>query len=101
MVGLPRATVRTLKFKKLNKPKKPFNNLKNLKTSSEKANSFNFTSPFTPWGLKLLQSELFRIVISFLQHVVKISANSEMVEREPLLKFVELSWNDPIDLDED
>jgi len=27
--------------------------------------------------------------------VVKISANSEMVEREPLLKLVELSWNDP------
>src|SRR6218665_594302 len=28
-------------------------------------------------------------------HVVKISANSEMVEREPLLILVELSWNDP------
>ena len=27
-----------------------------------------------------------------LQHVVKISASSEMVEREPLLKLVELSW---------
>jgi len=31
-----------------------------------------------------------------LQHVVKISANSEMVKREPLLKLVELSWNDPV-----
>jgi len=30
-----------------------------------------------------------------LQHVVKISANSEMVEREALLKLVELSWDDP------
>ena len=30
-----------------------------------------------------------------LQHVVQISANSEMVELEPLLKLVELSWNDP------
>ena len=32
------------------------------------------------------------LLFSFL---VKISANSEMVELEPLLKFVELSWNDP------
>src|SRR6218665_3234696 len=31
-----------------------------------------------------------------LQHVVKISANSEMVELESLLKLVELSWNDPL-----
>jgi len=30
-----------------------------------------------------------------LQDVIKISANSEMVELEPLLKLVELSWNDP------
>ena len=30
-----------------------------------------------------------------LQHVVKISAKSETVELESLLKLVELSWNDP------
>jgi len=32
--------------------------------------------------------------------VVKISANLEMVEQESLLKLVELSWNDPIDMGE-
>src|SRR6218665_1168006 len=30
-----------------------------------------------------------------LQHMVKIPANSVMVELESLLKLVELSWNDP------
>ena len=35
------------------------------------------------------------ISVDKLQHVVKISANLEMFELEPLLKFVELSWNDP------
>jgi len=31
----------------------------------------------------------------FGQYLVQISSNSEMVELEGVIKFVELTWNDP------